>query len=193
MIDDEKRRETLKASIPAGSSILDVGCVRHNEARRKRGNLHAELQREYSDVVGIDLPGPELDRMQEEYPVYPMDCQEIDFDRSFDVIVAGEVIEHLPNPGLFLSSASEHLNERGRILLSTPNPNYIGYQYLAFRNRWTSDEHTCWISPYQLETLVDRTADMRLRIEWVQPPGRLTSLWPLHKRLLSPTYIGCIS
>lgn len=40
---------------------------------------------------------------------------------SFDVVVAGEVIEHVPNPDLMLAEIRRALAPAGRLILSTPN------------------------------------------------------------------------
>ena len=42
-------------------------------------------------------------------------------DDSFDVVVAGEVIEHVPHPDLLLSEIRRVLAPSGRLVLSTPN------------------------------------------------------------------------
>ena len=42
-------------------------------------------------------------------------------DNSFDVVVAGEVIEHVPHPDLLLREIRRILTSRGRLVLSTPN------------------------------------------------------------------------
>jgi SAM-dependent methyltransferase len=52
-------------------------------------------------------------------------------DDRFDVIVAGDVIEHLPNPQALLEAAARLLSPGGRLLIATPNPFYV---HRAFRN-----------------------------------------------------------
>jgi len=42
-------------------------------------------------------------------------------NRSVDLIIAGEIIEHLLNPVLFLRECNRILREEGEIILSTPN------------------------------------------------------------------------
>lgn len=193
---DHKRIESLLARVPNDATrILDVGCVRHDADRRDRGNLHARLVKEYpqAEVVGIDLPGEETRRMQAEgYNVYQKNAETFEFDRLFDVIVAGELIEHLPNPGNFLSQAEKHLSHDGVILLSTPNPNHIRWDIYALAGKWTSAEHTCWISPYQLETLVERaTKDLTvIETEWIPPFPLYRLAYLLYKRMGSPQYVA---
>lgn len=40
---------------------------------------------------------------------------------TFDVVVAGEVLEHLPSPGSFLNSAHTVLKQDGSLIVSTTN------------------------------------------------------------------------
>ena len=42
-------------------------------------------------------------------------------DDAFDVVVAGEVLEHVPHPDLMLAEIRRVLTPGGRLLLSTPN------------------------------------------------------------------------
>ena len=39
----------------------------------------------------------------------------------FDFIFAGDIIEHLSNPGLFLDKCAEHLSKQGKLVITTPN------------------------------------------------------------------------
>lgn len=41
--------------------------------------------------------------------------------------VAGELIEHILNPGLFLNCARTHLKDDGKLVLTTPNANCLIY------------------------------------------------------------------
>ena len=49
------------------------------------------------------------------------DAENFSLGKKFDVVFAGELIEHLSNPGLFLRCAKRHLRENGKLVLTTPN------------------------------------------------------------------------
>lgn len=77
-------------------------------------------------------------------------------DRSFEVVVAGEILEHLSNPGLFLRGVRRFLAPEGRLVLTTVNA-YCGFrfaQYL-FRGRGGSAEpvHPDHVAYYSYRTL----------------------------------------
>jgi SAM-dependent methyltransferase len=50
------------------------------------------------------------------------DAETCDLKDKFNIIYAGDVIEHLNNPGLFLSNMKRHLKNNGKIIISTGNP-----------------------------------------------------------------------
>lgn len=51
---------------------------------------------------------------------------------KFDTVIAGELLEHLDNPMQFLRECYALLNENGRLVLSTPNPNSFIERLLTF-------------------------------------------------------------
>jgi SAM-dependent methyltransferase len=94
--------------------VLDLGCG--------QGVLLEALARALPDahLVGMDAVAPPPDAPW--LAVTGDVSSRLPFaDGSFDVVVAGEVIEHVPHPDLMLAEARRILTARGRLLLSTPN------------------------------------------------------------------------
>lgn len=198
---ERERYQTIAAELAESPDrILDVGCVRHNRTRRAYGNLHAQLHLAFpgAEIVGIDFDEEEVQRMDSPgYDLRVMDAEQMDFDEPFSAIVAGELIEHLPNPARFLEQSAKHLTSNGTLVLTTPNPSAFRFFRKAYRNEWTSEDHTCWISPQHLETLIERSGQpLRLdSIEYINPPGGLSE-WLFRKgreRIGATTYIASIS
>jgi SAM-dependent methyltransferase len=113
-VPDKKRLERL-AKLAHGE-VLDVGCH--------------DVQNPYlKGVVGFDLRRPA--DIQPNYKRFVEgDCQAIAsfFEpKSFDSIIAGELIEHLENPASFLRGCRSILRDDGRLLLTTPNPYHWSY------------------------------------------------------------------
>jgi len=56
-------------------------------------------------------------------------------NKKFDVIIAGELIEHLENTGIFLENVKRHLKKEGVFFLTTPNPTSFRFFFYGLFNR----------------------------------------------------------
>jgi 2-polyprenyl-3-methyl-5-hydroxy-6-metoxy-1,4-benzoquinol methylase len=111
------RSRFLLAHVQAGERVLDVGCG--------EGRFAAELVRAGADVIGVDVAEEPLRRARARHP--QLDLRVIDgegawdlADACFDVVWAGEVIEHVADTAAWLSEVRRVLRSGGRLLLSTP-------------------------------------------------------------------------
>jgi hypothetical protein len=95
---------------------------------------------------------------------------QIDFDKamslpsipSLQLIVAGEIIEHLSNAGRFLDLLHK---SRVPVILTTPNAGGIDQQRLVrLQTECVNREHVAWYSYNTLKTLIERH-NFKL-IEW---------------------------
>ncbi len=80
---------------------------------------------------------------------------------KFDVIVAGELIEHLENPGLFLRSARSVLAKSSpspMLILTTPNVLgvlfFLNHSVLNKKEPWP--EHVCYFTRSTITQLLER-------------------------------------
>jgi 2-polyprenyl-3-methyl-5-hydroxy-6-metoxy-1,4-benzoquinol methylase len=140
--------------------VLDLGCVQHDpHSYRSRYWLHKAIAAVAKSVVGLDLheEGVRILKAQG-YHVIAGDAESFDLGRTFDVIVAGDIIEHLGDLNGFLKSCKGHLQPDGRLLVSTPNPWYWRNTMKAVLHTEVSNnpEHVCWICPRTLRQLVAR-------------------------------------
>lgn len=175
--------------------VLDVGCVRHEEERRQNGNLHAELVERARRVVGADVAREEVAKMRDEgYEVVVADAErlgELPVDTEFDVVVAGELIEHLSNPGSFLDGARHVTGPDGRLVLSTPNPHAVVFTKKALFGRQNNDEHTCWFDEQFIEELASRHRWELTELTYRPPAGGLSrGIWPISAKLGGPGFIA---
>lgn len=156
--DDHKLAFMLKHS--RGGSVLDIGCVQHNpENYRSRYWLHKAIKEVAEELVGLDLYADGIDYLRQRgYNVQLGDAQSFDLGRRFDVITAGDILEHLENFHGFFTSAKRHMDVRSKILISTPNPWYWKNLAKAAVSPEVSNnpEHTCWLCPRTLRQLVAR-------------------------------------
>jgi SAM-dependent methyltransferase len=112
-----------------GRRVLDLGCF-DETALHKRGHgawLHEEVARTAHAVVGIDsstkLPAGGL-RTAENSVIYRGDVTQLapvrDLIGTVDLLVAGEIIEHLPDTSAFFASIKAQFPGR-EMIATTPN------------------------------------------------------------------------
>lgn len=142
-----------------GPTVLDLGAVQHDLENTERDDwLHGQLCDEFERVVGVDyLPEPVAELNKDGYEFIQADVTEMELDIEADTVVAGELIEHVDNPGLMLARANAHLKTGGRLVLTTPNP----WGLPILRRLLTgaldiNDEHVAWYGPTVLRQLLDR-------------------------------------
>ena len=98
----------------AGKKVLHFGCANYPFTQASIDNemlLHFDLQKTAAKLYGFDFDQPGLDILTKNgaTDLYRADLEKLDqvpLDETFDVIIAGEMIEHLNNPGLFLTEYS---------------------------------------------------------------------------------------
>ena len=156
--DDHKIKFVVKYC--RNKNVLDLGCVQHNPLNYKSKYwLHKAILKTAASVVGIDLYEKGVRYLRGQgFNVILADAQCFDLGRIFDVIVAGDLIEHLENFDGFLESCKRHMERSSKLLISTPNPWYWKNIAKAVLEKEVANnpEHTCWLCPRTLRQLVKR-------------------------------------
>lgn len=135
--------------------VLDIGCA---VGYHKTDWMHGNIKVVAKNLYGIDLDRGAIEIIKEKgYNVDFGDAQNFDLGRKFNFIHAGELIEHLDNPGGFLKSVYKHLEEDGEVLITTPNGLRVNNViYASTGGLKVNAEHTCWFCEYTLRTLFER-------------------------------------
>ncbi len=154
-----------------GPRVLDGGCAAHEPEPGAPYWLHGQLRRRFPEVIGFDLSQENIEKLRTAglSNLYVENAETFNLKSQFDTIVAGELIEHLSNPGSFLQRAREHLRPGGRVVLTTPYPfSAYAWIYATFKYPKTcqNPEHTTWFCPRTLAELCKRAG---LRISYWQP------------------------
>ncbi len=105
-----------------GKRVLDAGCG--------TGYGSAELAQSAAEVTGVDIAADAVEYAGANYPIAGLrfleaSCTAVPFpDESFDLVVAFEVIEHLPDYRAFLDECARLLTREGLFIVSSPNKRY---------------------------------------------------------------------
>jgi SAM-dependent methyltransferase len=142
-----------------GRDVLDVGVVEHRiESSASEAWLHRQLVQAAARCVGVDVLADEVDDLRAEgFDVRCHDLTTGPLDDRFDVIVLGEVVEHLDAPVAVLASAGEMLRPDGRIVVTTPNPYMLHRVWKHLRGSFPdSADHALLLGPGQVLELAAR-------------------------------------
>jgi 2-polyprenyl-3-methyl-5-hydroxy-6-metoxy-1,4-benzoquinol methylase len=146
-----------------GKNVLDIGCVAHDETRLGGDEwLHGHLSRAAASCVGVDI----LEEGVAAVNAAGFDAVAHDLtsglgplaDRGpFDVIVAGELIEHVRDLDMVFRVAAEGLADDGQLILTTPNP-YSPQRVRAGQLGivWENVDHVSYLFPSGIAELAER-------------------------------------
>jgi len=161
----DKHKPLVKAC--AGKKVLDLGVVDH-DSRYESGNrwLHKDLKKVSKKIVGVDIDEKSVSELNKKgYDIKVADVENFDLGEKFEVIVAGDIIEHLNNVGNFLTSVRKHMNSDSVFVITTPNclsfSNWLEL-FLFDRIKFINEEHTLW---FDQNTLKKSLGNHGLRVE----------------------------
>lgn len=84
-------------------------------------------------------------------------AEEMDSDlrrHKFEIILAGEIIEHVANPGKFLNSITAVMSEKTELILTTPNAfSFKGFVHSLMRREKVHEDHNYYFSYRTLKHL----------------------------------------
>jgi 2-polyprenyl-3-methyl-5-hydroxy-6-metoxy-1,4-benzoquinol methylase len=170
-------RVAFFAAAAAGKRVLDVGMVGHmaESAEVRATWLHDHLRTAAAYCLGVDILDVDVEQLRRKgynAQVFDVTARQ-SLGQRFDLITAGEVIEHLGEPEQLFAFARQHLTPGGQLMLSTPNPYYLTrvIQFLRARDHESVD-HTAIYFPSAVAELAER-AGLRLEeYRGVQVPIR---------------------
>ena len=105
--------------------FVDSGCWEYHSQFDKW--LHGHLDAVASNLVGLDLDQLGVDEaIRRGFEAYCVDCSDDDAVAELglepaDVLIAGEIIEHLDNSGSFLEGLHSLTSRGGTLVVTTPN------------------------------------------------------------------------
>jgi 2-polyprenyl-6-hydroxyphenyl methylase/3-demethylubiquinone-9 3-methyltransferase len=167
------------AARPEIRTILDAGCG--------NGAFASALEDRGYEVFGIDLEESGVEIARGQRPSIPFEVASVyddlrePFDRTFDAIVALEVIEHLYDPRRFVARAFEALEPGGSLILSTPYHGYLKNLALAATGKLDQHFTALWdgghIKFWSRKTLSTLLEEAGFEVTAFEGAGRLPWLW----------------
>ena len=133
-------REKIIREYVKGKDVLDVGTV----GQSAEYNLWQEMSSCAKSLTGIDIVP------SQEKNVVLGNMESYRFNRKFDVVVLGDIIEHVDNQGLLLDNVRSHLKPEGILILTTANARW----FTVFIG--TNPTHTLWHDRSTLNHILQR-------------------------------------
>jgi 2-polyprenyl-3-methyl-5-hydroxy-6-metoxy-1,4-benzoquinol methylase len=136
-VSEEKRSQLFKKWMGENKKVLDMGC---------RDGILTRHFIEQNEVTGLDIDKQALEACRENLNI---ETKWADFSlqipiptSSFDVVVAGEVIEHLPYPEITIAEISRILKPEGLFIGSVPNSYHIKNRLRVLKGRLIDYDQT---------------------------------------------------
>ena len=128
--EDDIRVKRVLPLVGNAGKVLDVGCL--------DGTIGALFQESGNEVSGIDASEPAIRKARQRGINVKLVNLEEDLpfpDEIFDLVFAGEVLEHIFDIDHLLEEIFRVLKPSGHLLLTTPNLAAFGRRLLLFVNR----------------------------------------------------------
>ncbi len=158
--------------------MLDIGCVAHDTARMQSPQwLHGRLAAVAAFCLGVDIHSDGVDEMTR------LGFAAVDHDLKvgvepllefmpFDVIVAGELIEHLGSLEMLFNVAAASLSATGELIVTTPNPwapHRVRAGQIGFV--WENADHVLYAFPSGIAELAERHGLFLAEASTTSPPA----------------------
>lgn len=166
-----------------GKTVLDVGATELvgtiNSGKMGRW-LHKKIADVAYKVVGLEQNNEQVQILRKiGYDIRCGDAETFNCDEHFDVIVAGELIEHLSNPGKFIECSRSHLRSGGTLVLTTPNRfDFVPFFKAFLMNRITAynkpiAKHVVYFDEESVKSLLERYGFSDITIAYYESVGNL--------------------
>ena len=148
----EDYREGIIKDYILGKTVLDLGA-----GSIRCRFLHRFVAKNSKEAIGLEIDEKRARNIRNKgYNIILGDAQNFNLNRKFEVIIAGDLIEHLTNFEGFFNSSYNHLNKGGKLIINTPNIHSINLLIRAlFGKVHLYEEHTCAFNAQLLNQLIN--------------------------------------
>lgn len=164
--------------------VLDIGCFDETAIKAKVNTkfwLHGKIAQSAKKIIGIDnsklIPkeGVEISGSHifksDALNITPQMIQK----ENYDVIVAGEFIEHLESPSQFLKKIKKDFSKKNKkrfLVISTPNGNSFLNTFMGLFDREVQHQDHLAVFTYKILNTLCRQSNFK---SWQIIPYRFTS------------------
>ncbi len=152
-----------------GKSVLDVGCA--------SGYLASFLKEKGCQIDGIDTDTESIREAKRHLNAYVLDISKEKVVGKYDVIILGDILEHLEHPDKILSNFKDNLNKDGYVIISLPNivniyPRLkILFGYFDYEEKGIFDRtHLKFFTRKSLKELIDSTGYQIEKLDYTPIP-----------------------
>jgi 2-polyprenyl-3-methyl-5-hydroxy-6-metoxy-1,4-benzoquinol methylase len=154
-----------------GLRVLHLGCIGETDVSPEEklnayvaGRvLHPHLAAVCRELVGIDIDSASVELLRSRLGERNIligdaeDLKSVDLDRTFDIILCGNLLEHLSSPGRALEGIRCFMGSRSELIVSVPN-SFALLANLRFAMGRFQDgaQHVASFSKFNLQTLLAR-------------------------------------
>ena len=158
-------REEYICSLCINKSILHLGATDAPFTKKSIESdvfLHFKLMQISKEIIGIDLSIDMIKWLKDNHDITNIKYGNIEVytdypDQKFDVIIAGEILEHLSNPGKALDCLHSIATAKTQLIITVPNAYSLkGFLRAVAKHELVHQDHTSFYSLYTLKNLLYR-------------------------------------
>ncbi len=154
------KKELISKLFSEKDVVLDVDFWGQGRKIEDENWPHRLIKNKVEEIYGIDLECDFSKIPKEDHDKYFIaSADDFNLSKKFSAIFAGDLIEHLVNPGLFLDCSKKHLEENGRLIITTPNAFnlYVLAGKIMNREPVVNSDHTCYFNIKTLNVLLEKS------------------------------------
>jgi 2-polyprenyl-3-methyl-5-hydroxy-6-metoxy-1,4-benzoquinol methylase len=165
----ESSHDKIIKWVEPNKKVLDVGCA--------SGYLVSFLKQKGCSVDGVDNDINYVKEAQKYCNASVLDISKEKIIGEYDVIILGDILEHLEHPDKILSNFKENLNKEGYIIISLPNIVNIYPRLKIFFGHFDYEEkgifdrtHLKFFTQKSLKELINNTGYKIEKLEYTPIP-----------------------